>query len=116
MLRAITRQLVASAQLPAPAGASSEAAATDVTAVAPPSAWHEVPMFQPAAGRGLSFEQREELDSNGHIVLPAALTPETTQRCIQALACLVPPCYVGADHEEGVLAMLRLARLQTRRS
>jgi hypothetical protein len=39
----------------------------------------------PGMGHGLSPDQREELDTNGHIVLPAALTPETTQRCIDAL-------------------------------
>ena len=81
MLRAIARQLA-----PAPSAGQQHEIVTDVTAVAPPSPWHAVPMFVDGARGGLTPEQRAQMDIDGHIVLPGIITEETTARAIAALA------------------------------
>ena len=81
MLRAIARQLA-----PAPSAGQQQEIVADVTAVAPPSPWHDVPMFVDGARGGLTPEQRAQMDIDGHIVLPGIITEETTARAIAALA------------------------------
>ena len=59
--------------------------------VAPPSAWHSLPLFKSSStllveGGGLSQAQKQQLDLDGHVVLPGVLTPETVARAVSALA------------------------------
>ena len=59
--------------------------------VAPPSTWHASPLFKPGSALlvedgGLSQAQKQQLDLDGHVVLPGVLTPETIERTISALA------------------------------
>jgi hypothetical protein len=84
MLRALHRHLTADGLAPSPAAAAAET--FDLTTVAPPSPWHGVPLFVDGHGAGLSVAQRARMDTDGHVVLPAALTPETTRRAIEGLA------------------------------
>lgn len=89
MLWALHRHLTAGGdEGPAPSRAAA-AETFDLTTVAPPSPWHDVPLFVDGCGLhgqdGLSPEQRAQMDTDGHIVLPAALTPETTRRAIEGL-------------------------------
>ena len=62
MMRAITHQLVTSA--PVQATSEPPADAVDVTAVAPPSEWHEVPMFQSGTDKGTMSKSLYVLHSN----------------------------------------------------
>ena len=75
VLRAIARQLGAAA---APSGLDEET-------VAPPSPWHSVPLFNEGAGAGLSPSELEQLQLDGHLVLPGVLNEETIARTIEAL-------------------------------
>ena len=79
MLRAIARQLGAAGAAAAPGGLDEEA-------VAPPSPWHSVPLFVEGAGAGLSASELEQLQLDGHVVLPGVLNEETIARTIEALA------------------------------
>ena len=78
MLRAIARQLGAAGAAAAPGGLDEEA-------VAPPSPWHSVPLFVEGAGAGLSASELEQLQLDGHVVLPGVLNEETIARTIEAL-------------------------------
>jgi hypothetical protein len=55
--------------------------------VAPRSAWHSSPLFKPGSALlvedgGLSQAQKQQLDLDGHVVLPGVLTPETVERTV----------------------------------
>ena len=59
--------------------------------VAPPSAWHSWPLFKSGSALlvedgGLSQAQKQQLDLDGHVLLPGVLTPETVERTVSALA------------------------------
>ncbi len=58
--------------------------------IAPPSAWHSLPLFKPDSGLllkdgGLNPSQKQQLDLDGHVVLPGVLAPETVERTVSAL-------------------------------
>ena len=67
-------------------------------AVAPPSPWHELPMFVDGARGGLTAEQRAQMDIDGHIVLPGIISEETSARAIAALARVDQ---IAADFAQG---------------
>eukprot|EP01043_Picozoa_sp_COSAG02_P006900 COSAG02_NODE_201_length_29473_cov_135.510213_26_plen_393_part_00 len=53
------------------------------------SPWHDVPLFDPAKQPGgLTPEQKSEMDTDGHIVLPGILTDDTVERVIDRLSAL----------------------------
>jgi hypothetical protein len=59
--------------------------------VAPRSPWHSSPLFPSGSALlvgdgGLSQTQKQQLDLDGHVVLPGVLTPETVERTVSALA------------------------------
>ena len=78
--------------------------------VAPPSTWHASPLFKPGSALlvedgGLSQAQKQQLDLDGHVVLPGVLTPATIERTISALARI--------DELEAAFAQTALGRRKT---
>ena len=107
MLRAIARQLA-----PTPSAGQQEIV-TDITAVAPPSPWHDVPMFVDGARGGLTPEQRAQMDIDGHIVLPGIISEETTARAIAALARVKHPVLFQVVHQRRALVDIVVLRDDT---